>query len=106
MKPEHLKKRLDKNRAMIDIAVRIPVDVVEDMERIAPLLGFSGYQALLKAYVGQGLRRDLKVMEDCRLVDSFPNVGNVRAKQAASYLGIGISTFWKYVAEGRVKKTC
>jgi hypothetical protein len=28
------------------------------MKTIAPLRGFSGYQALLKSYVGEGLRRD------------------------------------------------
>lgn len=28
------------------------------------MLGFSGYQALIKAYVGQGLRTDLEQLED------------------------------------------
>jgi len=27
------------------------------------LLGFSGYQALIKAYIGQGLREDLERIE-------------------------------------------
>lgn len=43
---------------MTTITVRIPVDVVASMKEIAPQRGFSGYQALLKAYVGDGLRRD------------------------------------------------
>ena len=43
---------------MTTITVRMPVDVVESMKTIAPLKGMSGYQALLKAYVGEGLRRD------------------------------------------------
>ncbi len=30
---------------------------------VAPMLGFSGYQALVKAYVGQGLRADLERLE-------------------------------------------
>lgn len=64
MKTETLKKRLDKNRAMTSITVRMPVDVVDDMKNIAPLLGFSGYQALLKAYVGQGLRKDLEKLDN------------------------------------------
>ncbi len=78
MKPEHLKKRLDKNRAMTSITLRIPVDVVDDMKKVAPLLGFSGYQALLKAYVGQGLRRDLERLENdtvTALVDSLKKHG-------------------------------
>lgn len=33
------------------------------MKRIAPLLGFSGYQPLMRAYIGQGLRADLERLE-------------------------------------------
>ena len=43
---------------MISITLRIPEDVVESLKEIAPLRGFSGYQALLKWYVSDGLRRD------------------------------------------------
>jgi hypothetical protein len=53
-----IKERLTKNRAMTSITLRIPVDVVESMKTIAPRKGFSGYQALLKAYVSEGLRHD------------------------------------------------
>jgi len=41
----------------------MPDDVVADLKRLAPLLGFSGYQPLLKAYVGRGLRADLERLE-------------------------------------------
>lgn len=34
------------------------MDVVESLKAIAPHKGMSGYQALLKAYVSEGLRRD------------------------------------------------
>jgi hypothetical protein len=64
MKIEQLKKRLDKNRPMTSITLRIPIDIVDDLKRIAPTLGFSGYQALLKAYVGQGLRKDLEKLDN------------------------------------------
>ncbi|MEQ9355075.1 hypothetical protein [Coleofasciculus chthonoplastes] len=63
MKTEALKKRLDKNRPMTSITIRIPEDVVEDLKRVAPLLGFSGYQPLIRAYIGQGLRADLERLE-------------------------------------------
>ena len=53
-----IKERLTKNRAMTSITLRIPVDVVESMKMIAPRKGLSGYQALLKAYVSEGLRHD------------------------------------------------
>ncbi len=60
MKAEALKKRLDKNRLMTTVTIWIPEDVIEDLKRLAPLLGFSGYQPLIRAYIGQGLRVDLE----------------------------------------------
>lgn len=36
--------------------------------------------------------------------EAFPSTGNVRARQSAAYLGIGLSTFWKYVEQGRIKR--
>jgi predicted DNA binding CopG/RHH family protein len=56
MKAEVLKKRLDKNRPMTTVTIRIPEDVMEDLKRLAPLLGFSGYQPLIRTYIGQGLQ--------------------------------------------------
>lgn len=55
---ERIKTRLAKDRPMTSITLRIPVDVVESLKEIAPHKGFSGYQPLLKAYIGEGLRRD------------------------------------------------
>ena len=63
MKIEALKKRLDRNRPMSSVTIRIPEDVIEDLKQIAPLLGFSGYQPLIRAYIGQGLRSDLERLE-------------------------------------------
>lgn len=63
MKIEALKVRLDRNRPMTSITIRMPEDVIEDLKRIAPLLGFSGYQPLIRAYIGQGLRVDLERFE-------------------------------------------
>ncbi len=63
MKTSKLKDRLKKNRPMTTISLRFPEDVIEDLKRIAPLLGFSGYQPLIRAYVGQGLRVDLEKLE-------------------------------------------
>jgi len=58
MLKETLKTRLDRNRPMTSITLRIPVDVVESMKAIAPKKGFSGYQTLLKTYISEGLRKD------------------------------------------------
>jgi hypothetical protein len=63
MKIETLKQRLDRKRPMTSVTIRIPEDVVEDLKRVAPLLGFSGYQSLIRAYIGQGLRVDLERFE-------------------------------------------
>ena len=66
MKIEALKMRLDPNRPMTSIVIRMPEDVVEDLKRVAPLLGFSGYQSLIRAYIGQGLRVDLERFQSDR----------------------------------------
>ena len=63
MKTNELKQRLQTNRPMTMISLRVPEDVLEDLKRIAPMLGFSGYQPLIRAYIGQGLRADLERLE-------------------------------------------
>jgi len=62
MLAERLKTRLNRDREMTTITLRIPVDVVESMKAIAPKRGFSGYQTLLKTYISDGLRRDEAVI--------------------------------------------
>ncbi len=57
-----MKKKLilAKDRPAKHISIRIPEDVLEDLKRVAPFKGISGYQALIKFYIGQGLRKDLR----------------------------------------------
>jgi hypothetical protein len=64
---ERLKKRLKKDRRMTTISIRMPEDVINELKEIAPTLGFSGYQPLIRAYIGQGLRRDLATMENSQM---------------------------------------
>ena len=64
IKVETLKKRLNTNRPMTSLAIRIPEDAIEDLKRVAPLLGFSGDRPLVRAYMGQGLRSDLDRLEE------------------------------------------
>jgi hypothetical protein len=73
MKSIDLKKRLKKNRPMTSITLRVPEDIIEDLKRIAPQLGFSGYQPLIRAYIGQGLRHDLARLEGQFNVQKFIN---------------------------------
>lgn len=78
MKVEALKKRLDRNRPMTTITIRMPEDVIEDLKRLAPVLGFSGYQPLVRTYIGQGLRADLERLEwdtVSALIDSLKRHG-------------------------------
>jgi hypothetical protein len=53
MNHNELKKRLRKDRPMATISLRMPEDVVEDLKRVAPLLGFSGYQPPMRATLGR-----------------------------------------------------
>ncbi|MBU2512168.1 BrnA antitoxin family protein [bacterium] len=78
MKNSDIKKRLKKERTMTSITLRMPEDVIQDLKNIAPTLGFSGYQPLIRAYIGQGLRQDLKKLESSdikRFVDSLKKHG-------------------------------
>jgi hypothetical protein len=56
---ERIKLRMRKDRPMTVISMRMPEDVLDELKEIAPLLGYSGYQPLMRAYIGQGLRKDL-----------------------------------------------
>jgi hypothetical protein len=75
---ERIQKRLQKSRPMTTISIRIPEDVIDDLRLLAPVLGFSGYQPLIRAYIGQGLRRDLNKLENDQVtlvVDSLRRHG-------------------------------
>lgn len=61
---ERIHKRLRTDRPMTTISIRMPEDVIEDLKQVAPTLGFSGYQPLIRAYIGQGLRRDLARLDN------------------------------------------
>jgi hypothetical protein len=62
-----MRQRLRKDRPMSVISLRIPEDVIEELKEIAPMLGFSGYQPLIRVYIGQGMRRDQARLENSQL---------------------------------------
>ena len=64
---ETIRRRLARDRPMSPVTLRMPEDVIEDLKTLAPLLGFSGYQPLIRAYVGQGMREDQKRLDTDRL---------------------------------------
>ena len=55
---EKLKARRQKERPKITVEIRLPADVVEDLKEMAPVLGVSNYQALIRAYISMGMRED------------------------------------------------
>lgn len=78
MLTDRLKKRLDKDRPMTTITLRIPVDVVDSLKEIAPHKGLAGYQTLLKAYISEGLRKDEALFTNtpsARLIESLRKHG-------------------------------
>lgn len=64
---ERIQTRLAPDRKMTTISIRIPEDVIDDLKEIAPSLGFSGYQPLIRAYIGQGLRRDQAQIDNSQI---------------------------------------
>lgn len=49
---------------MNSVTLRMPEDVVEDLKRVAPTLGYAGYQPLIRSYIGKGLRVDLARLDE------------------------------------------
>ena len=78
MKIADLKKRLQKGRPKAMVSLRVPEDVIEDLKRVAPMVGFGGYQPLMRHYIGEGLRRDLARLDETELsglIDSLKRHG-------------------------------
>ena len=78
---------------MTSVTLRMPEDVVEDLKRAAPLLGFAGYQALVRFYIGQGLRTDLARLESspvAALIESLKRHGvpEKTINEAVAELGV------------------
>ena len=73
-----LAQRLSRDRPMTSVTLRMPEDVVDELKTLAPVLGFSGYQPLIRAYIGQGMRQDQKRLDKVRfsaLVNNLRKLG-------------------------------
>jgi len=64
---DRIKRRMVPDRPMVSISLRLPEDVIDELKEIAPGMGFSGYQPLIRAFIGQGLREELARIEAERL---------------------------------------
>ena len=60
---DRIAKRLGKDRPMVQISIRMPQDVLDDLKMVAEILSFPGYQPLIRFYIGQALRKDLEKIE-------------------------------------------
>ena len=67
---ERIKRNMQPSKPMTLISLRLPEHVIEDLKEIAPSLGFGGYQALMRAYISNGLRKHLAEREAQRAQDS------------------------------------
>ncbi len=59
---------------MTSVTLRMPEDVVDDLKQIAPLLGFSGYQPLIRTYIGQCLRKDMERLDNDTVTNLVTNL--------------------------------
>lgn len=96
-----MKKKLTptKNRMMTSISMRIPVDLLEKLKRIASIKEMAGYQSLIKYYIGQGLLRDADLV---RQVEEGEEVRLNAADVAAAFRRIDldkekVDAFWNAV---------
>lgn len=92
---ERMREQMTQERVMTSISLRIPEHVIADMKEIAPMLGFSGYQSLIKAYISQGLRKDLEKLEGSNvaaLTESLRKRGVKEEDIAAAIEEAGLKT--------------
>jgi metal-responsive CopG/Arc/MetJ family transcriptional regulator len=68
---EKIKARMQRDRPMTMISIRLPEDLIEDLKEMAQLLGYSGYQPLIRAYIGKGMREDEAIIHE-------PNLSRLR----------------------------
>lgn len=106
MKIDTIKKRLSKDRPMVSVTLRMPEDVVNDLKKIAPTKGFGGYQALLRSYVGAGLRMDMEKLEGSAVVKLVEKLREVGVSEETLSMAISYSnnTSMKKVVGGQDKR--
>src|SRR5271163_2785794 len=68
---ERIKRNMQTDKPMTLISLRLPDHVIEDLKEVAPSLGFGGYQALIRAYISNGLRKHLAQRAKDSTVEEF-----------------------------------
>jgi hypothetical protein len=75
---ERLHLRRQGDQKVTAVTLNMPDDVVEDLKEVATLRGFTRVEALIRSYVGKGLREDLERLDDApvvRLAESLRKQG-------------------------------
>ena len=67
---ERIRRNMEPDQPMTLISLRLPGRVIDDLKEIAPTLGLGGYQALIRAYISNGLRKHLAEREAIRARNS------------------------------------
>lgn len=78
---ERIKRNMQPDKPMTLISLRLPEHVIDDLKEVAPSLGFGGYQALIRAYISNGLRVHLAERKP-----SAPRTAPSRSSAAGSWL--------------------
>ncbi|MFN8442284.1 MAG: hypothetical protein U0175_15990 [Caldilineaceae bacterium] len=86
-------RQIPNEEPMTTISLRMPQTLVEELKAIAPKLGFSGYQPLIRAYVGQGLQADQERLKSSQELDVL--LESLRSR------GVSESVLGSAVAEAR-----
>lgn len=90
------KLALTKDRPNTSIYMIMPLDLVDKLKKIAQLKEMSGYQSLIKYYIGQGLLRDADLV--CRVEAEEAQLEAERLEVAFRKIGMDSDTmeaFWK-----------
>jgi len=56
---EKLRERRREPQEVLSVQLNLPKSAVEDMDEIAPCLGFGGHISLMRWYISSALRKDL-----------------------------------------------
>ncbi len=67
---DRIERNMQPDKPMTMISIRLPDHVIDDLKEVAPTLGFGGYQALIRAYISNGLRKHLAEREAQRAKES------------------------------------
>jgi hypothetical protein len=60
-------RRRQRDRPKTTVTLRLPQDIVEDLEELAPIWGCGSFEALIRIYISEGLRKDEAKLEEPEL---------------------------------------